>query len=73
MATLGPRGVKGPLFEEDGPDLLDVVQHLLDLDDKQAYTKMWSNSEKAQRWVPNLLLLDIARSLRKIADSRRLA
>lgn len=72
MANMGSKGIQGPLFEEDGPDLLDLVAHLLDLNSKQAIGKMWGGTEKTQRWVNSLLLLDIARSLRKISTAKAL-
>lgn len=69
MVTLGSKGVKGPLLrDEDDSDLLDVVEHLIGLTDSQAINTVWDNGENSVRWVTSLLLLDIARSLRKISD-----
>lgn len=69
MVTLGSKGVKGPLLrEEDDSDLLSVVEHLIGLTDSQAINTVWDNGENSARWVTSLLLLDIARSLRKISD-----
>lgn len=68
MATTGSRGIKGPLFDdEEGPDVLDLVEHLLDLKGDQAINKMSGNTEKTGKWITALVLLDIARSLRKIS------
>lgn len=69
MVTLGSKGIKGPLLrEEDDSDLLNVIEHLIGLTDSQAINTVWDNGENSARWVTSLLLLDIARSLRKISD-----
>ena len=69
MATFGPRGIKGPVFgEDDDTDPLDVAEHLLTLNPDQAMGSAWNN-DNAHRWAQSLVLLDIARSLRKIASA----
>lgn len=68
MVSFGTRGIKGPLFKDD-PDLLEVAEHLLDLREDQSCPSYWNDSEKAARMANQLILLDIARSLRKITES----
>lgn len=73
MVSTGSKGIKGPFLDEEGVDLLDLVEHLIDLSDNQAIMKFWQNrrdgKETSQMFIQDLILLDIARSLRKLSEA----
>ena len=71
MARTTGEGVGGPLFIPATPtddDLLSLAECLMSLTDNQHINKAWNN-KNALAVANNLILLDIARSLRNLCDA----